>query len=131
MCVDTVVTCTLSQPNEEITIIIDPASRPSLSTPAFPTTPVPCYPPSLSTPAFPVPAFEPITPVAAPRTTDSTPAFPVPAFEPITPVAAPRTTDTSCQTDTTLEDQRWKFAMANIQALQHQIIALQNYVLNQ
>ena len=80
-----------------------------MNTPAFPVDPPvrPCEP-SVRTPALP--SYQPITPVAA---------------------AAPGTTDAACQTDTTLDDQRWNFVMANIQAMQHQIIAIQNFVLNQ
>ena len=107
MCVDTVVTCTLSQPNDEITIIIDP-SHASMHTPAFPVEP------SVRTPAL----------------RDHTPA--IPSYEQISSVAAvaAATSDAACQTDNTLEDTRWNFLMASIQALQHQMLAIQNFVVN-
>ena len=125
MCVDTVVTCTLSQPNDEITIIIDP-SHASMHTPAFPVEP------SVRTPALRdhTPAF-PVEPsVRTPALRDHTPA--IPSYEQISSVAAvaAATSDAACQTDNTLEDTRWNFLMASIQALQHQMLAIQNFVVN-
>ena len=107
---DTAVTLTLSQEEEEITIIInkDRVQEAALDTPCV------------------LHDFEAPPPLLGYR--EALPA--APSYEAITPTREAVTVDAASQTEAQTEDQRWRYCMAAIQALQYQLLGVHNYIIS-